>query len=96
MKNLDSIKEMKGWRRYFGLMLSEENSEPIMFKMKTPKAQSIHSLCCPVFTAHWYLKGKKIGEELIYSGRLKIDPPGEWDTLIEVPIGHAKIEGEGK
>lgn len=79
------MKEMKGLKKYIGLILSEENSEPIVFNMDKPCVTSIHSCLCPPFVAHWYLGNKKIGEEYVKPGQLRIDPPGEYDKLIEVP-----------
>lgn len=88
--NPKGLEEMKGIKRFVGLILKDDDHKPIMFRMKTPKFQTIHSIWCPPFIAHWYLKGEKIGEQYVPSGEFKIDPPGEWDSLIEVPVNYLK------
>ena len=92
---IEGLIEMKGWRKYWGLILAEDDHDPVMFKMTKPTKNPIHSLLCPQFVAIWYLNNEKIGEEIIKPGRFRIDPPGYFDTLIEIPIPESNKEMKG-
>ena len=83
---IPDIIEVKGIKKYTGLMFKGKNTNALLFDFKEPGKKAIHSLFCNDFLAVWLNEGKIVDYKLINSIKLLIKPENEFTHLLEIPV----------
>jgi len=84
---IQDIEEVKGIKKFIGLMFKPKETNPLFFSFNSPGKYSIHSFFCNPFLALWFNDRKIVEHKFIESWKV-IKPKKKFDKLIEIPFNN--------